>query len=110
MRAGHSAARSAGALAVVGAGRNRPGGSKKTGGRVNDNIGDGVGGVVGWGTERGCGRRGGVSGSDRVKWSRMDRGGGWMSDHPRQTTGREHGGEGQIIKNLNLEGQSLVLL
>ena len=32
---------------------------------------------------------------------------GWS---PRQTTGREHDGEGQISKHLNLEGHSLVLL
>ena len=69
MRAGHPAAGSEGVSAVVGAGRNRPGGGDGTGGGVNDEIGDGVGGGVGRGTERGRGRRGGVSRSDRVKWS-----------------------------------------
>ena len=34
MRAGHSAARSAGVSAVVGAGQNRPGGGEETGGGV----------------------------------------------------------------------------
>ena len=34
-----------------------------------------------------------------------------MSDQPRQTKGRKHGREGQSSrKNLNLEGQSLVIL
>ena len=33
-----------------------------------------------------------------------------MRDHPRQTTGQEHNGKVQSRKNLNLEGQSLVLL
>ena len=69
MRVGHSASRSAGVSSVVGAGGNRPGGGEETGGGVNDDIGDRVGGGVRRGTERGCGRRGGVSGSKRVKWS-----------------------------------------
>ena len=43
MQAGHSAARSAGVSAVVGAGRNRPGGGEKTGGGINDKIRDRVG-------------------------------------------------------------------
>ena len=75
MQAGHSAARSAGAPAVVGAGRNRPGGGEETGGGVNNEIGDRVGGGVGQETERIRGRRGGVSGSERVKWSGLERGG-----------------------------------
>ena len=105
MQAGHSAARSAGVSAVVGSGRNRPGGGKETGGGVNNEIGDGVGGGVRRGTERGCwSRRGGVSGSERVKWSGMERGGGQMSDQPRQTTGREHGGGGQSSKKPKLRG------
>ena len=81
MRAGNSSSRSAGVLAVVGVGRNRPGGGKETGGGVNDNIGDGVGEGVGRGTKQGHGRRGGVSGSKRVKWSGVDWGRGRMSNH-----------------------------
>ena len=41
----------------------------------------------------------------------MERGGGRMSDKPRQTTGWKHSREGKSSsKNLNLEGYSLVLL
>ena len=70
MRAGHSTARSAGVSAVVGAGQNKPGGGEETGGRINNVIGDGFGGGVGQGAEQGSGRtQGGVSGSERVKWS-----------------------------------------
>ena len=69
MQAGHSAARSAGVSEVVGAGLNRPGGSKETGGGINNEIGDRVGGVFGQVAERGYRRRQeGVSGSKRVKW------------------------------------------
>ena len=110
MQAVHSAAGNEDVKAVVGAGRNRPGGGEETGDRVNDDIGDRVGGGVGQGIERGRGRRGGVSGSEQVSWSGVDQGGGQMSDHPRQTKGQKHGGEGESSKNLNLEGQSLVLL
>ena len=81
MQAGHSTARSVGVSAVVGAGRNRPGGVDKTDGGVNDKIRDRVGGGVGRGTKRGRGRRGGVSGSERVKWSGMERDRVRMSDH-----------------------------
>ena len=62
-------------MAVVVAGRNRPGGGKETGGGFNDEIGDGVGGGVGQGTERGRRRRGGVSGSERFKWIGLERSG-----------------------------------
>ena len=96
---------------MVGAGRNRLVVGEGTGSGDNDNkIGDRLGGGVGLGIERGLGRRGGVSGSKRVMWSEMERGGGRVRDRPRQTTGQEHGREGQNSKNLNLEGQSLVLL
>ena len=62
------AARSAGVSEVVGAGRYRPGGGEETGGRINDKILDRVRGGVGRGVKRGSGRRrGGVSGSERVK-------------------------------------------
>ena len=64
-----------GVLVVVVAGRNRLGGSEETGGGDNNKIGDGFGGGVGRGIERGLGRRGGVSGSERVKWSGMGWGG-----------------------------------
>ena len=41
----------------------------------------------------------------------MDQGRGRMSDQLRQTKGRKHDREGKSSsKNLNLEGQSLVLL
>ena len=46
------------------------------------------GGGFGRGIERGLKKIGGVSESDRVKWSGMEQGGGRMSDQPRQTTGR----------------------
>ena len=98
-------------MAVVGAGRNRPGGGEETGGRVNDEIGDGVGGGVARGTQRGHGRRGGVSGSKRVKWSGMELGRGRMSNQPRQMTGQEHGGEGQSSKKPKLrETESSALI
>ena len=79
---------------MAGACRNRPGGGEETGGRVNYKIGDGVRGGVGRGTERGRGRRGGVSGSKRVKWSKIERGRGCMSNNldrqrARNTAGRE---------------------
>ena len=77
--------------AVVGTGRNRPGGGKETGGRDNDEIGDGFGGGVGRVIEWGLWRRRRVSGSKRVDWSGRDLGGGQISDQPRQTTGRKHG-------------------
>ena len=73
MREVHLASRSAGVLEVVGAGGDRPGGSAETGGGISDEIGDGVRGGVGRGSDRGRGRRrGGVSGSERVKWSRVE--------------------------------------
>ena len=50
-------------------------GGEETGGGVNNEIGDRVGGGVGQETERIRGRRGGVSGSERVKWSGLERGG-----------------------------------
>ena len=56
-RAGQSTARSVGVSAVMGAGRNRPGGSAETGGGINDKIGDGVRGGFGWGDKKGRGRR-----------------------------------------------------
>ena len=67
MRADHSAARSAGVSVVVKAGRNRPAGGEEMGSGVNDGIGDRVGEGVRRGVERGRRKRGGVSGSERVK-------------------------------------------
>ena len=82
MRAVHLVARSAGVSAVVGVGQNRPGGGKETGGRIDDEIGDGVGGGVRQGAKGGRRRRrGGVSWSERFKWRGVERGRGWMSDH-----------------------------
>ena len=78
MRAGHPAARSAGVSDLVGAGGDRPGGSAEKGGGVSDKIGngDGVIGGVDQGADQGRGRRrGGVSGSKRVQWSGVERGG-----------------------------------
>ena len=73
MRAGHPAARSTNVLAVLGAGRNRPGGGDKTGAGINDKIGDIVRGGVGRGAKRVCGRRRGrVSGSEWVKCSKLE--------------------------------------
>ena len=57
MRAGQSAARSAGVSAVVRSGRDRPGGSAETGVGIDDEIGDGFRGGVGRGAEQDCGRR-----------------------------------------------------
>ena len=96
MRAGQSEARSAGVSAVVGAVRNRYGGGEEMGGGVNNEIVDGVGGGVGQGTERGRGRRGGVSGNDRVKWRGMDRGGGRMSNHLDRLLAGNTAGRGKV--------------
>ena len=95
MRAGLLTARSEGVSAVVGVGRNIPGGGEETGDGVNDKIGDGVRGGVGRGTERGRGKRGGVSGSDQVKWIGIEQGGEQTSDQLRKKTGREHGRGGK---------------
>ena len=66
---------SKGVAAVVGTGRNRLGGGKETGSRDNDEIGAGFGGGGGRGIKRGLGRRGGISGGERVEWIGMDWGG-----------------------------------
>ena len=91
---------------MVGAGRNRPGGGEETGSGVNDEIRYGVGRVVGRGIEWGIGRRGEVSGRNRVKWSGMERVGGQMSDQPRQNMA----GRDKVAKNINLEVHIIVLL
>ena len=62
-------------MAVAGTGRNRLGRGKETGGRDNDDIGAGFGGGGGRGIERGLKMRGGVAGSERVKWNILERGG-----------------------------------
>ena len=70
MQVGHSLSRSAGVLAAVGAGRNRPGGRAETDGGINEDIRDRVRGGVGRESKRGHGRRRvGVSGSKQVNWS-----------------------------------------
>ena len=81
-------------------GRHRLGGGEETGGGDKDKIGSGFGG--GRGAEWGLGRRGGISGSERVKWIGMERG--------RQEINLDRGragstsGEGQrSSKNLNLK-------
>ena len=89
---------------MVVTGWNRPGGGKETGGGDNGKIRAGLGGGGGRGIEPGLGRRGGVSGSKRVEWSVMERGGVRMSDQPIHTMGWRHRREEQSIsKNLNLE-------
>ena len=70
MREGHPAARSAGVSEVVGAGRDRPGGSATTGGGIDDEIGNGLREGFGRADKRDRGRRRcGVYGSKRVQWS-----------------------------------------
>ena len=61
-------------MAVVGTGRKILEGSKETGGRDNNNIGDGIGIVrgVGRGSERELGWRRGILGSEWSEWSRME--------------------------------------
>ena len=71
MQEGHSAKGSKGVSMVMGTDRHRIGGVEEAGGGDNDNIRVGTGGGVGRGIERGLGRRGGISGSKRVEWSRM---------------------------------------
>ena len=67
-------------LEVLGAVQDRPGGSAETGGVIDNDIGDGIRGGVGRGARRDRGRRrGGISGSERFKWSGVERGGGQMS-------------------------------
>ena len=81
MQAGHPEARGTGILEVVWAGRDRPKGSTETGGGIRDDIkdGDGVRGEVGRGSDQVSGRRrGGVSGSERVYWSRVEQSGGGL--------------------------------
>ena len=60
-------------MAVVGTGRNRLGRGEETCGGDNDEIGAGFGGGGGHGIKQGIGSRGGVSGSERVEWSEMER-------------------------------------
>ena len=70
MKVVHLAARSAGVSVVVGAGRDIPLGSTEMGGGIGDKIREIIRGGVGRGVKRGhMRRRGGVSGSKRVKWS-----------------------------------------
>ena len=62
-------------MAVVGAGQNIPGGGEEMGVGINDKIGDRAGRGFVQGDKQGRGRRGGVSGSEQVKWSRVERSG-----------------------------------
>ena len=110
MQAVHSAARSVGVSAVVGAGQHRPVVAEGLCGGINKEIRDKVGGRVRQGNEHGRGRRGGVSGSERVQWSGMEWGGGQMIDNLDRRRARNTAGRERVAKNLNLEGQSLVLL
>ena len=57
-----------GVLAVVGAGWNQLGGSEEEGSGGSNGLRVGVG----LGIERGPGQRGGVEGSKRVKWIRVE--------------------------------------
>ena len=68
------AARSKGVSTVVGIVRNRLVGVEETGGGDNNNIGAIFGGGRRRGIELGLSRIGGVSGSERVNWSGMERG------------------------------------
>ena len=98
-----------GVSAVVRTRRNRIGGGEETGGGDNDATGSGFGGGSRHGIERGLGRRGGISGSERVKWSRMERGGRVINldrQRDRNTAGREK----EVAKPKLKEVQSLVLL
>ena len=86
------AARREGVSVVVGIERNRLGGGEETGGGDNDEIGAGFGGGGRRGIEWGLGRRGGISGSERVEWSGMERGGRVINldrRRDRNTAGRE---------------------
>ena len=69
------AAGSEGVSAVVRTGRNRLGGGEEIGGGDNDKIGAGYGEGGRRGIEQGLGRRGGISGNERVGWSGIERGG-----------------------------------
>ena len=92
---------SEGVLAVAGTGRHRLGGGKETGGGENDNIGAGFGRGGGGGIERGLGQRGVISGSKRVAWSGMERG-GRVINIDRQQAGNMAGEGRRSRKNQNL--------
>ena len=82
MRAGHLASRRVGVSELVVAGRDRPGGSSKTCGGIDGEIGDGIRGGFGWGSKQDCGRRPeAVSGSERVQWSGVEQDGGRFITH-----------------------------
>ena len=72
--------------------QNRLGVGEETGGGDNNKIGAGFGGGGGRGIGRVLRRRGGVSGSKRVKWSRIEQGGRVINLDRRRagnTVGRE---------------------
>ena len=98
------AAGSEGVLAVVGTGWNRLGVGEETGGGDNNEIEAGFGGGGGRGIGQVLGRRGGVSGSEWVKWSGMEQGGGQMIDQTRQTKVWEQVREGKSSKISKLRG------
>ena len=82
MQTGHQLTRGMGVSVVVVAGRDKPGWSAEIGGGISDEIGggDGVRGGVGQGADWGHRRRqGGVSGSNRIQWGGVERGGGGLS-------------------------------
>ena len=57
---------------MVVTGRHRLVGEEEAGDGDNDNVGVAIGGGVGRGIKRGLGRRGGISGRERVKWIGME--------------------------------------
>ena len=57
---------------MVVTGQHRLGGGEEAGDGDNDDVGVAIGGGVGRGIEQGLGRRGGISGSERVKWIGME--------------------------------------
>ena len=84
---------------MVGTERHRLGGSEETGGKDNGDIGvgGGIGRGVGRGSEQRLGRRGGISGSERVEWSGME----WVGQvihQDRRQAGNTAGRDGVVAK------------
>ena len=102
MQEGNSAKGSEGVSMVMGTDRHRLGGGKEAGGRDNDNIRVRTGGGVGRGIERGLGRRGGISVSERVEWSRMKWSGRVINQY-RRREGNTSGGGRRSRKKLNIK-------
>ena len=87
---------------VLGTDRYKLRGDKEAGGRDNNDTGVGIRRGVGRGSKRGLGRRGGISGSERVKCSVME----WgvrVIHQDRQREGNKEGGRRCSSKNINLK-------